>query len=157
MNDGERWRWSIYGTFALVVLSGSLLATDEWAFPVPLPLVILSWFFGYGFLFVFPLIYGVTSWILWPRPSFGPVAFWAVLVVGALNLVYFLLVLANWSTVQYKGAVVVGLIANITRISISLVLAAVGVGKGRRRLNAAAYLLLFLSSLSMRVPAYRKR
>ena len=143
MNSGERWRWSVYGTFALLLLSASLLITDEWAYPVPLPQVILFWFLSIGALFVFPLVYGVTSWILWPRPSFGPVAFWAVLVVGALNLVYFLVVLANWGVVQYKGAVVVGFIANIIGISISLVVAAVGMGRGWRRLNAAAYLLLF--------------
>ena len=147
MTDGERWRWSIYGTFALIVLSASLFITDERAYPVPVPLVILSWIFSYGFCLFFPLVYGVTSWILWPRRWFGLVVFWAVLVIGVLNFVYFLSVFGNWSLVEYKDAVVVGLNANVIGIGTSLVLAAVGMWKGRRRLSAAAYLLLF-SALS---------
>jgi hypothetical protein len=143
MNGGERWRWSIYGTVVLIVLSASVLVTDEVAYPFPLVQLLLHWVFPYSFLLAFPVVYGITVWRLWPRPSFGPVVLYAVLVVGALNIAYFLWVLLGWDTVQYEGAAFVGASATIVGIGVALVLAVAGVGKRRRRFSAAAYLLLF--------------
>ena len=143
MNGGERWRWSIYGSVALIVLSASVLVTDEVAYPLPLPQLLLHWVLPYSFVLVFPVFYGITSWRLWPGPSFGRVVLYAVLVVAVLNVAYFLWVLMGWDTVQYQGAAFVGASATIIGIGVAVVLAVAGVGKRRRRLSAAAYLLLF--------------
>ena len=144
MNDTQRWL--VKGAILTLLASAIAPLTDNVTPLIPLPVhtYVMFAFVGYGYLIFLPAAFIATFGALWKRPWFGVYALAAAAVVAMLDAYWWV---ANWSTglaAQGRSFTTAVATENVVGFSAVLVLALAGQRARSKRLQAWAYVVLFM-------------
>jgi len=125
---------------ALILLSG---VPSVWV-PMPLPIVLVAFLTTILFPFVTPALYMLVLTFLSPSKYFCKIVLALVIILGALNILYFQIA---WEYgVRYQGPEHTRIVAieNAVGFSVVMVIAVISLAKKSRRLAFVANIFLFL-------------
>ncbi len=144
MNDTRSW----LVTGAILTLLASAIAplTDNVTPLIPLPVhtYVLFAFIGYGYLIFLPATFVATFGTLWKRPWFGVYGLAAAVVLAMLDAYWWV---AQWSAglaSQGRPFTLAVATENVVGFSAVLLLALFGERTRSKRLQAWAYVVLFM-------------
>jgi hypothetical protein len=130
----------LLGTVALVLLCASLFADRGALAPYPMHQILLALSTRYGFLIVLPVAYLVSLSLLWNSKWFGPIVLGAAALFATLTIAWFV---SSWGDVRNYDAAPIVVLENALGAGLVLALSIVGLLRGSKQSQVAAYFGIF--------------